>query len=96
MRILITSVIGCALPLFAACASSPSVSGSPDNVATEIVNALDDGRVDDAANLFADVAKSEEYRQKIYPLIYESAQDRYVRGDAAGAAIILRGQCRSQ
>jgi len=89
MRTSFTTALACALPLFASCAST-SPAGTPDKVATEIVNALDDGRVDDAANLFEDVSKSEEYRQKIYPLIYDAAQDRYVRGDAAGAAGLLR------
>jgi hypothetical protein len=89
MRTLITSCVGCALLLLAACASSRTPSGSPDKLATEIMNALDDGRVDDAVNLFADVSKSEEYRQKIYPLLFESAQDRYVRGDAAGSTALL-------
>ena len=88
MRTLVTTVL-VTLPLFVSCASTSKPSGSPDKVATEIVNALDDGRVDDAASLFENVSKSEEYRQKIYPLIYEAAQDRYVRGDAAGATALL-------
>jgi outer membrane PBP1 activator LpoA protein len=89
MRTSFTTALACALPLFVSCAAT-SPSGSPDKVATEIVNALDDGRPDDAASLFEGVSRSEEYRQKIYPLIYEAAQDRYVRGDAAGATALLR------
>jgi hypothetical protein len=92
MRTPSTTAFALALSLLlASCLSSgASPSGSPDNVADQIVNALDDGRVDDASDLFENVAASEEYRQKIYPLIYEAAQDRYVRGDAAGSTALLR------
>ena len=78
-----------ALPLFFSCASTATHNGSPDQVASLILNAVDDERWNDADELFDSAADNEGDRQQIYPLLYEAAQDRYVRGDAAGATAVL-------
>ena len=72
-----------------ACASTGSRSGSPDQVAAEILSAVDERRMADASDLFANVSDSEDDRQQLYPLLYEAAQERYVRGDAAGSTALL-------
>jgi len=74
--------------ILSSCASLPA-AGTPEEVAARIVIALDEQRADDAGDLFARVSEREEYRQQMYPLLFEAAQGRYVRGDAAGSTAIL-------
>ena len=84
-----TIALFCVLPLFTACAATASPAGSPDEVAALIVTALDERRVDEAGELFDGASRSEGHRQQIYPLLYEAAEDRFVRGDGAGATALL-------
>ena len=85
----VTILFFSALPLLSACASTAARPDSPEQIAALIVSAVDDQRTDVADKLFEDAADNETHRQQIYPLLYEAAQDRYVRGDAAGAADLL-------
>jgi len=69
-----------ALPaLLAACASTPA--GPPADVAQEIVLDLDQGRVEAADATFAKVGERAEYRDKIYPVLYTAAGERFETGE---------------
>lgn len=72
--------IAIALPaLLAACASTPA--GPPAEVAQEIVVSLDQGRVEAADARFDAVGERAEYRDKIYPVLYTTAGDRFETGE---------------
>jgi len=73
--------------LLASCATPP---GPPAEVGTEIVGALDAGDVAAADALFARVARDPKYRQRIYPVLYDEARDRYASGNAGAAVPLLR------
>ena len=90
MRTTFTTALACVLALLAACQTTSGPSGSPEEVAARIVTAVDEGRVADAAALFEDAAANEDLRQKLYPRLYEEAEDRFASGDAAGATALLR------
>jgi hypothetical protein len=77
-----------ALPLAAGCAAAPA--GPPDQVAARIVVDLDRGESDDARELWKGVAARPEHRERIYPILYQAARERYSRGDVAGSSRILR------
>ena len=70
------------------CATTPS--GSPDQVATDIVMALETSDWDRADDLFAPVSQSPEYRERIYPVLYDAAASHYANGETQLAAPILR------
>ncbi len=90
MRNLLPVALTCLTLWTSSCAATGGSAGPPDQVATEIVRALDEGRTDEAHDLFDDASGSEAMRQQLYPLLYEAAQDRYVRGDATGSTELLR------
>lgn len=58
-------------------------------MANRIVEELDAGDVGRASDLFERVQDREEYRDRIYPVVYQAAEARYQRGDAETAARIL-------
>lgn len=72
----------------AACVSSPP--GTPEEVAAGVIDELDAGRPAEAGQLFERIASDDEAREKIYPILFFEARDRYRLGDAAGAAEVLR------
>jgi hypothetical protein len=71
----------------AACASAPS--GTPIEVADEIVAALDAGQTARAESLFEGVAGDEEYRDRIYPVLFEAARDRYGASQGERSSALL-------
>lgn len=73
--------------LVASCATPP---GPPVEVGMGIVTALDAGDVPAAEAQFARVARDAKYRQRIYPVLYDEARDRYASGNVAAAVPLLR------
>lgn len=71
-----------------ACVSSPT--GPPAEVAANLVSYLDDGATADAGDLMKQVSRKSGYFERIYPVLFEAARERYEAGDPAGAARILR------
>ena len=71
----------------AACASAPPAP--PEELANQLVTTLDEGRTKDARELFERVEDDAEYRDKIYPVLYGAARDRYQSGNSAGASTLL-------
>lgn len=71
-----------------ACATTPS--GPPEEVALSIIEDLDADRTGKADDRFDRVSDDKSYREKIYPILYGTAGDRYQQGDPAGAQRILR------
>ena len=59
-------------------------------VGTSILASLDDNDTDTAADLFSQAARRKGYLDRIYPVLYEAAQDRFREGDSAGSARVLR------
>jgi outer membrane protein assembly factor BamD (BamD/ComL family) len=78
--VLVLLALGCATPQ----------AGPPEDLAHEIIADIDADRAGDAAERFALVDDQESYRERIYPIVYDAAQERYAAGDAAGAAGLLR------
>jgi outer membrane protein assembly factor BamD (BamD/ComL family) len=74
--------------LLAACRTAPPAP--PDELAKTLLTEIDAGRAKEARELFERVADDEEYRDKIYPVVYGAARTRYQEGNAAGAATLLR------
>lgn len=72
----------------AACVSAPP--GPPEEVAASLVADLDESRVDAAAERFDRVAGHAEYCEKLYPILYEAARERFDDGDCARSAELLR------
>lgn len=71
-----------------ACVSSPA--GPPAEVAANLVSFLDEGATADASDLMEQVSRKNGYFERIYPVLFEAARERYGAGDPAGAARILR------
>ncbi len=71
---------------FLACQSAPS--GPPEEVAGEIMLAIESHQPARAADLF--VRSSEDSQESMYPVLYSAAQERYERGDAAASVELLR------
>jgi hypothetical protein len=71
-----------------ACVAPPL--GSPREVATQIIQALDAGKSDQAAALYTRSSSDPNYREKIYPVVYEAATMRYTTQDNAKALPLLR------
>jgi hypothetical protein len=82
------SWLGFVLVVLAGCATTPA--GPPEEVAPKIVAALDGGEADEAEALFEGSARSDDARERLYPLLYAEARARYERGESAGAARVLR------
>ena len=78
----------CSILLLASCATVPT--GTPKEVATTLIEDLDAGRVQDADDLFDRIADDDSYREKVYPVVFEAARERYAQGDPAAAAQLLR------
>lgn len=69
------------------CNSVPT--GPPEEVAPRIVALLDSGKTEDAQDLF-DAAARGDGRERLYPLLYETARGRFERGEASGSTAVLR------
>ena len=89
MRTSFTLALAC-VPILVASCTSTRAPASPDRLASQILIAIEDGRQNDAFDLFNDVAESEVHRQRIYPVLYQAAQDYYMRGEAAESTALLR------
>jgi predicted Zn-dependent protease len=86
MRILLSTT---GLLLLAGCVSAPT--GPPEQVATSIVAAIDEDDDTAAEELWdRNAEESSEYRQQMYPVLYDAATERYVRGDVTGSTELLR------
>jgi hypothetical protein len=77
----------CAALALAAC---QTVSPPPDQVGQEIVTALEEGRSGPAARAFEAVEDEGEYRELIYPVLYDAARRHYTAGELEPALEILR------
>lgn len=91
MRIQTTALtlsLSLALALLASCAATPA--GPPDQVASEILIALEAGETDKAGDLFEPVEDESSYREKIYPVVYDAAQMRYEQGEFETSVTMLR------
>ncbi len=83
----ILCLVVCLLPV--ACRTTRPPSQPPAVVGAQIVEHLKRGQQDEAAAAFSAAAPYEEYREKIYPLLYEAARSRHGHGDMAGAQELL-------
>lgn len=83
-----STLITLACVLVSACVSAPS--GPPEEIAASLIADLDAGRGDEAEERFESVESDDAYRERIYPILYEAAQERYERRDVAGSAALLR------
>jgi outer membrane protein assembly factor BamD (BamD/ComL family) len=77
------------LPLLCVACAAPQ-AGPPEDLAHAIIADIDAGRSEEAAERFGAVDDEESYRERIYPIVWDAAQERYTAGDAAGAAGLLR------
>ena len=77
----------CLLPV--ACRTIQPPSQPPAAVGAQIVEFLKRGQQDEAAAAFSAAAPFQEYREKIYPLLYEAARSRHRQADMAGAQELL-------
>jgi hypothetical protein len=71
----------------AACASAPTAP--PDVLAADIVAALDAGQRARADELFAPVHGDDAYRERVYPVVFGAARERFARGEPEAAAAQL-------
>ena len=71
-----------------ACTTTPTAP--PRELAETIAADLAAGRDEQANERFADVADEEEYREQLYPVLFDAARARYESGDGAAAAAQLR------
>lgn len=69
------------------CQTTPP--GPPAAEAASIVADLDADKPDAASGRFKRVTREQGFSDKLYPLLYEKARERYQRGDGAGASRIL-------
>lgn len=76
------------LALVPACASLPTAS--PEELGASVVAALDRDDRGRADALFDDVEDDAAYRERVYPIVYAAARERFESGDAAAAARQLR------
>ena len=88
------TIVTAALILALTACVSPGPSGAPQEVAGEIVAAFDAGDTAKASELFASIDGNAEYLDKIYPVLFDAAGQRFGRGDGAGAVDILAEMAR--
>ncbi len=69
------------------CASAPA--GPPSEVGGEIVLALDEGREARAQELF-ESSSSADWRNRLYPVLFGTAGDRFSAGNSPSSTPILR------
>ncbi len=84
MRILLPILL---LATTSACVSAPLAP--PGEVGSEIVLALDEGRSAEADRLFERSAAQNDHSERLYPVLYEAARERYETGDFDGSAVLL-------
>ena len=77
-------LLACAL---AACTAAPP--GPPEQVGQELVAHLDEGREQKAQHLFERVEGDARYTERLYPLLYQAARERYSGGQPELSARIL-------
>lgn len=85
MRILIACSFAA---LLSACASAPSQA--PDELAVSLVADLEAGDRSAASKRFKPVADNEEYRELIYPVLFDAARASYEAGNGESAVSLLR------
>jgi len=69
------------------CVTTPP--GPPEEVAPKIASALDEGRTEDADELFEASATESSAGEQLYPLLYEEANARYQKGESERSARVL-------
>jgi hypothetical protein len=84
---------GILLVTVAGCATTPP--GPPEEVAPRIAVALDEGRTDEAQDLFDASTSESGASEQIYPLLYEEANTRYQKSESAHSAAILGFMARN-
>src|SRR5262245_34840371 len=77
--IVLSGIAGCQTP-----------PGRRPDVAAAIVADLDAGHAPAAKERFEQAIKEDEYSDKLYPILYRAAVDRYSQGNATGSTPILR------
>jgi len=78
---------GILLVTLASCATTPP--GPPEEVAPRIAVALDEGRAEEAEDLFEASISESGASEQLYPLLYEEAGTRYQKGESARSARVL-------
>lgn len=73
-----------ALPLMAACATT--ATAPPEELGANIVSALDEENAGRARSIFRTVEDDESYRERVYPIVFGAARERFESGDNEGAA----------
>lgn len=73
--------------LAAGCASSPTAP--PDELAQSIVVSLDAGDAGRAKSLYSTIEDDQTYREKLYPVVFGAARERFESGDAETAVTHL-------
>jgi len=71
----------------ASCVSA--ATAPPDELAADIVAALDAGQRAHADALFASAAGSEAHRERVYPVVFGAARQRFEAGEPAAASAQL-------
>jgi len=74
----------------AACATSPSSDDSPSAVGASITADLLDGRAAEADQLFERYARTNRYREALYPVLFNAAHRHYESDAPTDAAKLLR------
>jgi hypothetical protein len=85
MRILLSLSL---LLAWASCTASPKPP--PDQVARSVIAALDQHDEPEAIRLFETSSEQPTDRDKMYPVLYAAASERYLQGDFSGSASLLR------
>lgn len=67
-----------------------ALTGPPEEVGDGIVAALAEGDTERAAYMYDRIERDPEYREQIYPTLFDAARDRYIGNDFEGAADVLR------
>jgi hypothetical protein len=78
---------GILLVTLAGCATTPP--GPPEEVAPRIASAIDEGRTEEAEELFEASTSESGASEQLYPLLYEEANTRYQKGECANSARLL-------
>ncbi len=85
MRTTTVTVLACL-----ALAACRTVSSPPDEIGHQILTALGEDRSGDAARAFERVEDEADYRERIYPVLYDGARQSYAAGELDDALEVLR------
>ena len=80
--------VGALVCVATACASTGVRNFTPESAASEMIVALDEGQSASAAGLFGKVREKD--RDRIYPILFNAAEDRYSAGEVDRSVEILR------